>query len=171
MWVSTLAGPGQHRIYYPLPKGYCAKTVSKKPSCFVRLAIEGKITADTPKQLKKLLNGLGGRKLPVVFQSHGGDVDAALSVGRMIRAAGLDTAVGRTQLNDCPMLDPRCTQKIIRDGWSEDEVHAEGAYCFSACPFALIGGTARTAATNASIGLHQITNGPNRQETRRRRLV
>lgn len=97
-------------------------------------------------------------------------MDAALSVGRMIRASGLDTAVGRTQLNDCPMLDPRCTQKIIRDGWSKGEVHAGGAYCFSACPLALAGGEVRAAATNAYVGLHQITNGPSHQETGRRRL-
>jgi hypothetical protein len=37
-------------------------------------------------------------------------------------------------------------------------------------PFALIGGTARTAATNAYVGLHQITNGPNHEVTGRRRL-
>lgn len=139
-------------------------------SCVQWISAEGKITADTPSRFKRLLKNLGGSKLPVVFQSHGGDVDAAISVGRMIRAAGLDTAVGRTQLNDCPMLDPRCTQKIIRDGWSKGEVHAGGAYCFSACPFALAGGKARAAATNAYVGVHQVTNGPSHQETGRRRL-
>ncbi|AYG65876.1 hypothetical protein CCGE531_07600 [Rhizobium sp. CCGE531] len=139
-------------------------------SCVQWISAEGKIMADTPKRFKRLLKNLGGKKFPVVFQSHGGDVDAALSVGRMIRAAGLDTAVGRTQLNDCPMLDPRCTQKIIRDGWSKGEVHAGGAYCFSACPFALAGGKARAAATNAYVGVHQLTNGPSHEETGKRRL-
>jgi len=144
--------------------GNCQET------CVQWISAEGKITADTPKRFRKLLKGLGGRKLPVVFQSQGGDVDAALSIGRMIRASGLDTAVGRTQLNDCPMLEPRCTQKIVRDGWSEGEVHAGGAYCFSACPLALAGGKVRAAATNAYVGLHQITNGPNHEVTGRRRL-
>jgi hypothetical protein len=102
---------------------------------------------------------LKGRKLPVVFQSHGGDVDAALKVGRMIRAAGLETAVGRTQLVGCPMLEPRCPQKIVVDGWSEGEVHGGSAFCLSACPFALAGGKVRAAAYNAQIGLHQVTNG------------
>ena len=138
--------------------------------CVQWISAEGKITADTPKRFKKLLRSLKGRKLPVVFQSRGGDVDAALSVGRMIRAAGLETAVGRTQLNDCPMLVPRCAQKIVRDGWSEGEVRAGGAYCFSACPLALAGGKVRAAAANAYIGIHQITNGPNGPETRRRNL-
>lgn len=141
-----------------------------KEICIQWISAEGKITADTPQRFKKLLRSLKGRKLPVVFQSRGGDVDAALSVGRMIRAAGLETAVGRTQLNDCPMLVPRCAQKIVRDGWSEGEVRAGGAYCFSACPLALAGGKVRAAAANAYIGIHQITNGPNRPATGRRNL-
>lgn len=85
-----------------------------KEICIQWISAEGKITADTPKRFKKLLKSLNGRKLPVVFQSGGGDVDAALSVGRMIRAAGLETAVGRTQLNGCPMLVPRCPERIVK---------------------------------------------------------
>ena len=130
-----------------------------KEICVQWISAEGKITSETPKRFKSLLESLKGRKLPVVIQSYGGDVDAALSVGRMIRAAGLETAVGRTQLNECPMLEPRCVQKIVRDGWSEGEVRAGSAYCFSACPLALAGGKVRAAAANAYIGLHQITNG------------
>lgn len=100
---------------------------------------------------------LKGKKLPVVFQSPGGDVAAALSVGRMIRAAGLETAVGRTVLNGCPMLVPRCPEKIVKNGWSQGEVHSGGAYCFSACPLAFMGGQIRAAAATARIGLHQIS--------------
>lgn len=142
-----------------------------KEICIQWISAEGKITADTPKRFKKLLKSLNGRKLPVVFQSGGGDVDAALSVGRMIRAAGLETAVGRTQLNGCPMLVPRCPERIVKDGWSEGEVRAEGAYCFSACPLAMAGGKVRAAAANAYIGLHQITNGPSPPQTGRRNLA
>jgi hypothetical protein len=146
--------------------GNCAKT------CVQWISAEGAITANTPKQFKKFLRTLNGRKLPVVFQSHGGDVSAALSVGRMIRAAGLETAVGRTQLNDCPMLVPRCRQKIVKGGWSEGEVRAGSAYCFSACPLAFAGGKVRAAAANAYIGLHQVTNGSKkrRAEMGRRNL-
>jgi hypothetical protein len=129
-------------------------------SCVQWISAEGEFTAATPVQLRNFLKELKGQKnLPVVFQSHGGEVDAALMVGRMIRAAGLETAVGRTQLTDCPMLEPRCPQKIVTNGWSEGEVRAGSAFCFSACPFALAGGHIRAAAINARIGLHQLTNG------------
>ncbi|WP_132520921.1 hypothetical protein [Rhizobium sp. BK376] len=129
------------------------------PACIQWISAEGKITAESPKSLNKLLKRLKGRKPPVVFQSMGGDVDAALSIGRIIRAAGLETAVGRTQLEGCPMMQPRCPEKIAKAGPSTGEVHSGGAYCFSACPFALAGGAVRAAAVNSSIGVHQITNG------------
>ncbi|NNH46009.1 hypothetical protein HLI03_30915 [Rhizobium laguerreae] len=130
-----------------------------KETCIQWISAEGAITSDTPKRFKTLLRNLKGQEFPVVFQSYGGDVDAALSIGRMIRAAGFETAIGRTRLNDCPMLEPRCAQKIVRNGWSEGEVHAGGAYCFSACPLALAGGKVRAAGATSDIGLHQITNG------------
>jgi hypothetical protein len=131
--------------------GNCQQT------CIQWISAEGKITTDTPNLLANLLRSLHGRKLPVVIQSFGGDVDAALAIGHLIRAAGLETAVGRTRLDGCPMLEPRCQQKIVRDGWSEGEARTEGAYCFSACPFAFAGGKARAAAVDTEIGVHQIT--------------
>ncbi|WP_337267422.1 hypothetical protein [Oryzifoliimicrobium ureilyticus] len=127
--------------------------------CVQWVSAEGRITRSTPARFAVFLERLKNRKLPVVIQSRGGDVDAALAIGRMIRNAGLDTAIGRTQLNDCPMLDPRCTAKTVKSGWSSGTVHSGGAYCFSACPFIVAGGVVRATATNAYIGLHQIMNG------------
>ncbi|BCG87220.1 hypothetical protein MesoLj113c_33300 [Mesorhizobium sp. 113-3-9] len=131
--------------------GDCTQT------CVQWISAEGAITGDTDRRFKKFLKRLKGKKLPVVFQSPGGDVRAALAVGRMIRTAGLETAVGRTKLNGCPTLVPRCPEQIVENGWSQGEVHSGGAYCFSACPLAFMGGKVRAAAANARIGLHQIT--------------
>jgi hypothetical protein len=136
-----------------------------KVSCVQWISAEGTITADTGRQFEQFLTKLKGQRLPVVFQSGGGNVASALWIGRMIRAAGLETALGRTVLNGCPMLVPRCPEKIVKNGWSEGEVHAGGAYCFSACPFALAGGHVRAAAVNARIALHQITDGRKRAPT------
>ncbi|WP_117195261.1 COG3904 family protein [Rhizobium terrae] len=126
-------------------------------TCIQWISAEGEIMPDTPKVFRRFLKRLGGRKLPVVFQSYGGDVKGALSIGRIIRKEGLETAVGRTRLKGCPMEEPRCRDKIVRNGWSTGEVRAGGAYCFSACPFAFAGGQIRAAAQNAAIGLHQIS--------------
>jgi hypothetical protein len=130
-----------------------------KQTCTQWLSAEGVITPDTPKRFKASLKLLKGKKLPVVLQSHGGDVDAALAVARLIRAAGLDTALGRTVIGGCPMLDPRCPDKIVKKGWTEGEVMSAGSFCYSACTLILAGGKVRAGAGDFSIGLHQITNG------------
>jgi hypothetical protein len=126
-------------------------------SCVQWISAEGRITEETPRLFERLLKRLNGRKLPVVIQSAGGDVDAALAIGHMIRTAGLETDIGRTQLDNCPMLDPRCPEKTVKDGWSAGKARAGSAYCFSACPFLFAGGFPRAAAINVYIGVHQIT--------------
>ncbi|WP_296038823.1 hypothetical protein [uncultured Agrobacterium sp.] len=128
-------------------------------TCVQWVSAEGAITHATPTRFAAFLATLKNRKLPIVIQSVGGDVDAALAIGQMIRNRKLDTAIGRTQLNDCPMLDPRCKEKMVKGGWSSGTVRSGGAYCFSACPFVVAGGVNRAASPNTSIGLHQITNG------------
>lgn len=121
------------------------------------ISAEGRITTDTPGQLRKILKKIGDRKLPVVFQSQGGEVDAAYAMGRIIRKAGLETAVGGTRLKDCPADDTRCAAAIEKDGSSVGVTYSDGAYCFSACPLAFAGGTSRVSSQWAFIGVHQIT--------------
>ncbi len=125
--------------------------------CREWISAEGRITTDTPGQLRKILKKIGDRKLPVVFQSEGGEVDAAYAMGRMIRKAGLETAVGGTRLKDCPADDTRCAAAIEKDGSSVGVTYSDGAYCFSACPLAFAGGTSRVSSQWAFIGVHQIT--------------
>nr|WP_260685927.1 hypothetical protein [Rhizobium laguerreae] len=126
-------------------------------NCPAWISAEGRITSDTPARLRKMLKKIGGRKLPVVFRSEGGDVDAAYAMGRMIRKAGLETAVGGTRLKDCPVGDARCQAAIAKDGSAVGYTYSSGAYCFSACPLALAGGVSRVSSQWAFIGVHQIT--------------
>ncbi|OWO95429.1 hypothetical protein B5E41_10135 [Rhizobium esperanzae] len=126
------------------------------------ISAEGRITSDTPAQLRKILKKIGNRKPPIVFRSEGGDVDAAYAMGRMIRKAGLETAVGGTRLKDCPPDDLRCAAAIAKDGTALGNTYSDGAYCFSACPLAFAGGTSRVASQWAFIGVHQITTIYNR---------
>ncbi|MHB0953529.1 MAG: COG3904 family protein [Allorhizobium sp.] len=125
--------------------------------CLEWISGEGRITSDTPARLKKVLKSMGNRKLPIVLLSGGGDVDAALQMGRMIRKAGLETAIGATRLKGCPTMEPRCRGGVAKKGASEGQAFSWGAYCFSACPFMLAGGTVRSASQWSSLGVHQIT--------------
>lgn len=126
-------------------------------NCTEWISAEGRITSDTPARLKKMLKTLGNRKPPVVLLSQGGDVDASLQMGRMIRKAGLETAVGATRLKDCPTAEPKCKSGIARKGASEGQAFSWGAYCVSACPFMMAGGTVRSASQWSVLGVHQIT--------------
>ncbi|WHO81186.1 hypothetical protein [Rhizobium leguminosarum] len=126
-------------------------------NCPEWISAEGRITSDTPARLRKILKKIGGRKLPVVFRSEGGDVDAAYAMGRIIRKAGLETAVGGTRLKGCPVGDTRCEAAIAKDGASGGYTYSAGAYCLSACPLALAGGASRVSSQWAFIGVHQIT--------------
>jgi hypothetical protein len=67
----------------------------------------------------------------LLLQSPGGSVRDALDLGRHLRAAGIATEI------------------------------LSGEFCYSACPYLFAGGTTRTAAPSASIGVHQHYFGEN----------
>ncbi len=133
--------------------GYCRGD----GSCADWIAAEGQITAATPKRLQKILKSLGGRKLPIIVRSPGGDVAAAMQMGLTIRQKGLSVAIGGSRLADCPVADPLCKAARQKDGSARGAVYSSGAVCFSACPLLLAGGVRRVASPFALIGVHQIT--------------
>jgi hypothetical protein len=97
---------------------------------------------------------VGKRKLPVIIQSPGGDVDAALAMGRLIRANKLDVAVGYTTFSSCAPRQKKCD--AAKTGYTG--IAAIGfAYCNSACPLVLAGGTRRLVGTWGHLGVHQVT--------------
>lgn len=128
-----------------------------EPTCPEWISAEGAIVAATPAQFNKLLKTLGGRRLPVIVSSPGGDVDAALALGRTIRKNRLDVAVGLTRFEGC---EPAAKDCKLNDGKGAPYVggaFASGAYCASACPLMLAGGIRRVVGQWAYLGVHQIT--------------
>lgn len=131
--------------------GYC----HTDGSCMDWIAAEGRIDKGSPAALRKMLASIGNSKLPIVVRSGGGNVDAALAMGRLIRARGLSVAVGGTRLNGCPIAEPLCAE-----GWrngAKGSVYSAGSFCYSACPFMLAGGVRRMFSQFSSVGVHQIT--------------
>lgn len=160
--ATSQAAEQQKQAVQPPMRFVIVRSLLCQENCPEWISAEGRITSDTPARLKKILKAASGRKLPVVFRSEGGDVDAAYAMGRMIRKAGLETAVGGTRLKGCPTADPRCDAAIAKDGSSIGYTYSAGAYCFSACPLAFAGGTSRVSSQWALIGVHQITTIYNR---------
>lgn len=91
-----------------------------------RLEARGTITPGTAERLTAELDKRGSYVKTVVLSSPGGSVSDALSMGRAIRARGLDTRVEGKGL------------------------------CASSCPLVFAAGVGRTAEPGAAIGVHQV---------------
>ncbi|WP_305971209.1 MULTISPECIES: hypothetical protein [unclassified Mameliella] len=100
---------------------------------------EGEITDETPDAFRAYLreNGVG---YSLRLDSPGGNLGAAIALGRLFREEGIRTTVGRSG----PMPDmPQYDQGV------------EGGTCESACVFALLGGSIRVAE-GGELGVHQF---------------
>ena len=128
-----------------------------EPTCPEWISAEGTIEAGTPALLKRALKKLGDRKLPVIVDSPGGNVDAALALGRLIRKNKLDIAVGKTRFEGCLPDEKDCTDNDGRGARYFGTAYADGSICNSACPLMFSGGVRRVVGQWAFLGVHQIT--------------
>ncbi|MFD2053052.1 hypothetical protein ACFSQT_07980 [Mesorhizobium calcicola] len=128
-----------------------------EPICPEWISAEGSIEAGTPALFKRMLKMLGGQNLPIVVDSPGGNVEAALTLGRLIRKNKLDIAVGKTRFDGCLPDVKGCTENDGRGGRYFGDADASGAMCNSACPLMFAGGIRRLVGEAAYLGVHQIT--------------
>ncbi|WP_300443400.1 hypothetical protein [uncultured Mameliella sp.] len=131
--------------------GTCALSAAAEPMRFEKrwsggncigcewTSAEGEITDETPEAFRAYLQETGiGYSLHL--NSPGGNLGAAIALGRLFRKEGIRTTVGRS----APMPDlPQYDQGI------------EGGVCESACVFALLGGTSRQVEGD-ELGVHQF---------------
>ena len=128
-----------------------------EPLCTEWIAAQGEITSETDDAFRAVFKKLGKRRLPVVITSPGGDVDAAIAIGRMIRERRIDVVVGRTEFRGCNPKDQKCTLNEGRGADYFGTATTSWAFCDSACPLILAGGQHRIAQESARIGVHQVT--------------
>jgi len=128
-----------------------------EPNCPEWIFAEGKIVGNSLSGLKRILKQAGKRRLPILINSPGGDVDAAIAMGRMIRAKGLDAAVSLTRFKGCKPRDPDCKLLPQNQGVYSGNAYSGGAFCVSACPLMLAGGIERLASQWSYVGVHQVT--------------
>ncbi len=120
------------------------------------LALTGAITPATPGLLAAALARIGSRHLPVLVDSPGGAVEAAMAMGRAIRARKLDVVVAGTALGDCAPADRACAARR-RAGERPGFVAGGIAVCASACALLLAAGTDRVVGENSFVGVHQMS--------------
>lgn len=114
-------------------KDWCGKR------CPEWIMAEGSITPGTPALFRRLLAGLGGTRLPVVLDSQGGDPAAAIEIGRMIRARGLTTIIGRSEVQGCGPRQGSCPST----GLPYTGYVVPTGECAKACLLILAAGTQR----------------------------
>lgn len=104
------------------------------------IAASGEITSDTPNALRAFLGDRDRLYAEVLFDSPGGNLGAAIEVGRILRRVQARTTVGRSS----PM-----------EGLPQWDERRDGARCESACVFALLGGNERRVEPG-QLGVHQF---------------
>ncbi|MCB1447782.1 MAG: hypothetical protein KDJ87_18860 [Rhizobiaceae bacterium] len=131
--------------------GYC------EPNCPEWIYGEGQIVSATPAAFRKVLKQSGRRKLPLLIVSPGGNVMAALEMGRTVRKFGIDVEVSATRFMTCAPRDRDCTPDGPQKGEYRGIAFSAGAFCWSACPLVLAAGRHRYSSQWAHTGVHQIT--------------
>jgi hypothetical protein len=123
--------------------------------CAQWIAAEGYIDAGAPDRLATLLRQLDGRTMPIFFQSPGGLVRGGMAVGRLLRKRGLTAGVARTAPDACGTGTEKSCRKLKRSGSAlVAKLVSPGAFCNSACVYALIGARVRQVAPDVSVGVH-----------------
>ncbi len=126
------------------------------PGCDSWIAAEGLIDAGAAARLRRVLDGLGSRKLPVFFYSPGGDTAQGLAIGRMLRKRGLSAGVAVTVLDGCMRTHEvdDCRALMRRSARGEAALLMDGASCNSSCAYAILGAVKREIAPTALLGVH-----------------
>ena len=142
-----------------------------EPTCTEWIYASGVIEPESPGLFKEALEKVGGRHLPVIIQSDGGDADAAMDIGRMIRARKLDVVVGATLFKGCSSAFANCYVGSDARGRYQGVAVNVIDRCNSACSLVLAAGTKRLSQMNQmnrEIAVQQLyakASSPTREET------
>ena len=130
------------------------------PGCSEWIAADGAFDADTDKRLSELLKSLGGRKPPIFFHSIGGHMGVSRIVGRMLRQRQMAASVGETIPEQCRRRDAVCREITASNRELKARLRIDGAFCHSACLYALIGASVREVPAGAHVGIHSARPPP-----------
>ena len=122
-----------------------------EPKCAEWISAEGDVVLATAELLRKVVNSLGGRKLPILINSGGGIINQAMLMGYLIRDRGFDVAVARTVFDPCTSTPGGCKKGT----WSGPlgEPDQQLAFCNTTCIFVLAGGVHRFVGSEAPVGV------------------
>lgn len=126
--------------------------------CSEWIAAEGAFDTDAGARFIAFLRKLPKQKLPIYFNSPGGNVDQALIIGRVMRERGLTASVGRTIPEGCYPLrekdDDTCRALKASGKVLTADLRAARSMCNSACVYALVGAAERQVPAGSRLGVH-----------------
>ncbi len=98
------------------------------------LYLDGDIDPATPKRVAAAIDRFPNMQITVVFNSNGGNLTAAMDLGRIIRKTGASTSVGKR---------------------GAEEFNSMPGVCLSACTLAYLGGKYRYFKKGSKYGVHR----------------
>ena len=113
------------------------------PGCAEWIAAQGDFDAKAADRFRGLLEKLPNSHVPVFFNSRGGHIGPALSVGELLRQHDMKAGIGRTVSG---------TENSV--GKRQYRLEYRNSICASACAYAFIGATSREVAPAARLGVH-----------------
>jgi hypothetical protein len=149
--VGGIGSPPDAMIFYVArgAAGACG------PGCSEWIAAEGAVQWDTHKRLINILDRQMGRKLPVVIHSWGeSNLNVATSLGRILRARGIDTTMGPTEVEACNgKTEAECFALKRPGGPLDGKVKVPDDPCDLACVLILAGGVHRSLPAGTKVML------------------
>lgn len=141
-------------------------------NCSEWIAAEGVVEWDTFKRLLAFLARFGNAKMPIVLNVWGeGNLNVAMTLGKIIRNHGLDVSVGATVVAECANATEAACFALKRSGKPVNaKIDISFVECDVVCVLTLAGGVRRTLPIGAKvvIGATRIRNrlAPNVAEER-----
>jgi len=149
--VGGIGSPPDAMIFYVArgPAGSCG------PGCSEWIAAEGTVQWDTHKRLINILDRQSGRKLPVVIHSWGeSNLNVATSLGRILRARGIDATMGPTDVDACQgKPDAECFTLKRLGGPLDATIKRPDEPCDLTCVLILAGGVHRSLPAGTRVML------------------
>jgi len=131
----TMFSTQSARSNEPILESYCMGNAWE--SCFIYF--DGTITKGLANKFKEILNSDGP---DVIFNSPGGDLQEALTIGRLIRKSGKKTRIGSLK-------------ETGSDDLGRPMDYPKNGKCESACAYAFMGGQERRLGSG-KLGLHRF---------------
>ncbi len=127
-----------------------------EPDCPEWIAMQGVIERGTEALLTQVLDRLGTIKLPILIDSPGGNVEAAIAMGRKIRERDLDVATAHTEFAAPCGTDQACAARL-KGGRVLGTASDIASLCSSSCVYLLAAGGHRNVGPMSLVGVHQIS--------------